>query len=198
MNRINSWWRTLRGILTSLAAVITAITGLIIGLQQVGILSNRQTIKQPAQISSPAAGKDTPASPESKVGPKPDNTSSAADGSSGHGTNRLSIPKGMGTLRTSSGEFEFDRITDMSMGNGKLTVSQFGSKIEIPLKKIKRIVFQDENAIRIDYWNGDSEVTNFDCYWNLPVRFYAGVKVFYYGDCRDFSGVKEIEFDKSE
>ncbi|HBP89131.1 MAG TPA: hypothetical protein DD706_15700 [Nitrospiraceae bacterium] len=35
-----SWWQTLPGVLTAVATVITAMTGLIVGLQQAGYFSN--------------------------------------------------------------------------------------------------------------------------------------------------------------
>jgi hypothetical protein len=101
-------------------------------------------------------------------------------------------------LRTSAGDLVFDRITDMSLGNGKLSVFQLGTKVEIPLDKIKRITFRDKEVIRIDYWNGKSEEAEFNCYWNLPVRFYAGGREFYYGDCNDFKVVRQIEFHRAQ
>ena len=105
--------------------------------------------------------------------------------------------KGMGTLRTSVGSLVFDRIENKSMGRGELTVSEFGAKVIIPLSTIKKITFLEKNAIRIDYVDGRSEETIFHCSKNLAVTFIAGDKEIYYGDCQDFSVVKEIEFHGS-
>jgi hypothetical protein len=64
----------------------------------------------------------------------------------------------------------------MSMGGGKLTVKQFGTKVEIPLAKIRKITFLNENAVKIGYVDGNSEDTEFFCYWNTPVTFHSGDK----------------------
>ena len=82
----------------------------------------------------------------------------------------------------------------MSMGAGKVTVSKLGARVDIALSKIKAITFRDGNAIRIQYWDGTSEETRFDCYWNMPVAFHSGESEIYYGDCNEFGVVQEIEF----
>jgi len=102
--------------------------------------------------------------------------------------------KGQGIVTTSTGSFHFERITGMSMGRGKLTVKQFGTKVEIPLAKIRKITFLTENAVKIGYVDGNSEDTEFFCYWNTPVTFHSGEKKIYYGDCRALKAVQEIEF----
>lgn len=64
-----SWWSTLPGILTASAAVITAVTGLILGLGQLGVFD-----RQPADGSargvatSPAAAPGSDAPPTSSSG----------------------------------------------------------------------------------------------------------------------------------
>lgn len=101
---------------------------------------------------------------------------------------------GIGTLITSQGELVFDRISNMSMGAGKITVSKLGARVDISLEKIKSITFRDGNAIRIEYRDGSAEDTRFDCYWNLPIAFHSGDTEIYYGDCNDFGVVQAIEF----
>lgn len=195
-----SWWHTLPGMLTATAAVITAITGLIVGLHQSGFFVKNQDVRQPAQMSSPATGEGPASIPEPKAGAR----SKASDAPLVDEKSSPQAQKGpqqkapykqaMGILKTSAGNLVFDHVTDMLMGQGKLTVLELGARLDIPLVKIKRITFQDKNVIRIDYWTGQSEETQFDCYWNLPVTFHAGDKEIYYGDCNDFRVVGEIEF----
>jgi hypothetical protein len=57
-----SWWATLPGLLTATAAVITAVTGLLLGLGQLGVFDGGG---RPAATSSgpPAAGTSQPAGP---------------------------------------------------------------------------------------------------------------------------------------
>jgi hypothetical protein len=67
-----SWWSTFPGILTGAAAVITAVTGLLLGLAQLGVF-NADT---PATASSspPGPGSSQPSSPVSASGdPTPGN-----------------------------------------------------------------------------------------------------------------------------
>lgn len=167
------WWNTLPGVLTATAAVITAITGLIVGLHQAGVFTNggQEPIESPAPAESPESETEPPVVGQGAVA-KP----------------------GMGTLITSDGNVVFDRITNMSMGAGKLTVAQFGATVEIPLDDIRTITFGDGNAIRIVYRDGKSEETTFDCYWNLPVTFHIGNREMYYGDCDQLRNVEQIEF----
>ena len=62
-----SWWQTLPGIITGLAAVITAVTGLIVAIQQTGWLGTRTT---PA-VSSPSAPAPPGATPPTTRPPEP-------------------------------------------------------------------------------------------------------------------------------
>jgi hypothetical protein len=101
---------------------------------------------------------------------------------------------GQGVVKVVDGSFQFDRITGMSMGANKITVSQFGSKVEIALDKIARIEFLDGGAVNIHYKAGQSEQAKFDCYWNTPVTFHGGGKNIYYGDCAALWVVQEIRF----
>ncbi len=57
-----SWWQTVPSILTGLAGVITATTGLIIALQQVRIL-NKADVDDLNKSVSPTPASPTPASP---------------------------------------------------------------------------------------------------------------------------------------
>lgn len=62
-----SWWQTLPGILTAVAGIMTASTGLILALNQVGVFSRASTSASPTPIAvlsvnpsaKPAAGSGT-------------------------------------------------------------------------------------------------------------------------------------------
>ncbi|MDP9696658.1 UNVERIFIED_ORG: hypothetical protein J2X79_004241 [Arthrobacter globiformis] len=54
-----NWWATLPGLLTAAAAVITAVTGLLLGLGQLGVFD----AGKPATASSPPTGSPASASP---------------------------------------------------------------------------------------------------------------------------------------
>jgi hypothetical protein len=54
------WWLSLPGILTAVGAVITAITGLLIGLHQAGLLGDEDSPTTSSTPTAPASG--TPAS----------------------------------------------------------------------------------------------------------------------------------------
>jgi len=101
---------------------------------------------------------------------------------------------GQGSVKTSEGTFHFDKITGMSLGLGKLTVIELGSRVDIPISSVVKIIFLQENTVRIQYENGESEEANFSCYWNAPVTFHVGEKEIYYGDCEALGVVEEIEF----
>jgi hypothetical protein len=69
----SSWWQTLPGLLTALATVITAVTGLIVGLVQSHVFDSNRTASaasppQAAQLSSPAAA--APAEPAPATTPR--------------------------------------------------------------------------------------------------------------------------------
>ena len=101
---------------------------------------------------------------------------------------------GAGKVKTASGTFQFDKITGMSMGVGKLTITQFGSRVDLPLAKVERLQFLPDNAVRIQYLDGKSEQVELSCYWNAPVTFHVGEKEMYYGDCAALRAIEEIEF----
>lgn len=60
-----SWWQTLPGILTAVAGIMTASTGLILALNQVGVFSRESTSASPSPIptialsASPSAKRET-------------------------------------------------------------------------------------------------------------------------------------------
>ena len=55
------WWHTVPGMLTATATIITAVTGLIVALNQIGLFSKKAEKAQPAQLAvdkpMPIAGK---------------------------------------------------------------------------------------------------------------------------------------------
>jgi hypothetical protein len=183
----------LPGVLTAVATLITAVTGLIIGLNQIGLFDHPHVSVDTAAVRTSRDGQRSQRPPVEEAG-----------GGSGEGTadtlNRspddMLRSEGVGTLTTTSGTVEFDRISSMSMGRGKLTVQQLGSRVDIPLSSIKRIDFMDGTTITIHYGNGETEQAQFDCYWNLPVTFHTGGRELYYGDCGDFAVVTQIEFHR--
>ncbi|MCG6875022.1 MAG: TIR domain-containing protein [Betaproteobacteria bacterium] len=101
---------------------------------------------------------------------------------------------GAGRVKTADRSFQFDKITGMSMGVGQFTVTQFGSRVDIPIEKIARVRFLPKNTVMIQYKDGASEEVEFSCYWNAPVTFHVGEKEIYYGDCTALRAIKEIEF----
>jgi hypothetical protein len=111
------------------------------------------------------------------------------------GSGKSAGKSGAGRVKTAVGTFQFDRITGMSMGVGKLTITQFGSRVDLPLAKIARVQFLPENNnVRIEYRDGKSEQVELSCYWNAPVTFHVGEKEIYYGDCAELRAIEEIEF----
>ncbi|MGB6743936.1 MAG: hypothetical protein WBE38_09765 [Terracidiphilus sp.] len=50
-----AWWQTLPGLLTAGAAVLTAFTGLLVALNQMGVFHHSHPPPAPAQSSAPAA-----------------------------------------------------------------------------------------------------------------------------------------------
>lgn len=66
-----SFWKSLQGILTAAAGLVAAITGLVIGLNQAGLLGGGG--KPPAVIDRPASGQDekivTPVKPTPPIKP---------------------------------------------------------------------------------------------------------------------------------
>lgn len=61
-----SWWATLPGLLTAAAAVITAVTGLLLGLGQLGVFDGGRPAGTAG--SSPAAGASQPGVPPQSSG----------------------------------------------------------------------------------------------------------------------------------
>jgi hypothetical protein len=79
-----SWWTTLPGVLTGIAALVTAGTGLLVALVQGGMLGPGHDRRAPAQqVAPPGTGPTTPAAPLPPVLPPSStasSTSAAADG----------------------------------------------------------------------------------------------------------------------
>lgn len=49
------WWQTVPGILTAIAATITAVTGLVVALQQAGVFQSQTSPSAPVEVSKPPA-----------------------------------------------------------------------------------------------------------------------------------------------
>ncbi|MFD1211307.1 hypothetical protein ACFQ36_04545 [Arthrobacter sp. GCM10027362] len=77
-----SWWTTLPGLLTAVAAVITAVTGLLVGLSQAGLLGRSGSGPEPAATASPGTTGAAGSAGSSKPGgsPAPGNPPTEAAG----------------------------------------------------------------------------------------------------------------------
>lgn len=60
-----AWWQTLPGLLTAIAAILTAFTGLLVALNQVGLFHRAHPQAAPAQSIAPASGGTQAANPAS-------------------------------------------------------------------------------------------------------------------------------------
>jgi TIR domain len=120
--------------------------------------------------------------------------SSSPSQTDGEESGRPAGKVGGGKVKTANATFRFDKITGMSMGGGKLTITQFGSRVDLPLAKVARVQFLPDNAVKVQYLDGKSEQVDFSCYWNAPVTFHVGEKEMYYGDCAALRAIEEIEF----
>jgi hypothetical protein len=170
-----SWWQTLPGLLTAIAAVVTAVSGLMVGLREGGWLSpstGRPAATAVAPSTAPKAGAAT--------APPPAASAPAA--------------KAMGTLVTDARTVEFSRISAMAMGNGRLSARVGGARAEITLSRVRGLSFDDQGQVRIEYRDGRVDTAEFDCDFNLPVRFHVGEEVLYFGGCSDFKDVRQIAF----
>lgn len=76
-----SWWHTAPGMLTAVAAIITAVTGLLVALNQAGFIGGRAAMRdavveprsttngEPGEASSPNGGASTPEASRDAPGP---------------------------------------------------------------------------------------------------------------------------------
>ena len=71
------WWQTIPGILTATAAIITAVTGLIVALHQVGIFDGEKQKAPQNDAIKPPKMAESPAAPPPST-PKPSPTSQGA------------------------------------------------------------------------------------------------------------------------
>src|SRR5215208_3824315 len=88
--RSGSWWLTLPGVLTGLAAVITAVTGLAVGLHQISAPSSTEKAsspEKPAPVTPQNNSKTPPASS--------DTTTFQTPSSNGATQQSLALPAGM-------------------------------------------------------------------------------------------------------
>ncbi|MDR6505931.1 hypothetical protein [Arthrobacter oryzae] len=110
-----SWWATLPGLLTAAAAVITAVTGLLLGLGQLGVFDGGG---RPAATpgGAPAAGTSQPAEPA-----RPGGTATGAAESAGW---TVDLPAGR-TYRAADLEYEIldARVRPDVAGKVALTIS---------------------------------------------------------------------------
>lgn len=62
-SKSQSWWQTLPGILTALAAIITAATGLFVALNNAGVFSRDSKLASPTPTPTVTSSASTPANP---------------------------------------------------------------------------------------------------------------------------------------
>jgi hypothetical protein len=95
-----SWWQTVPGILTAAAATITAVTGLIVALQQAGVFDTATAADPPAQNET--AG--LPVAAEDRAGP-----ASVTPSTSPSVTGRtIQLPDGHSvTMRSASAQYRY-------------------------------------------------------------------------------------------
>lgn len=66
--KTQSWWQTLPGILTALAGVLSAVTGLVVALHQTGVLAEKGAEKAASSVAGPPAATQLPPPPASPGG----------------------------------------------------------------------------------------------------------------------------------
>lgn len=114
-----SWWSTMPGLLTAAAAVITAITGLIIGLGQIGVFDGRQEpAATPSGVATTAAGSDAAARPAAEGAAVPGTSGPAAAARSDW---TVTLPE-QRTYRSGEVEYEILGATVRPDGTGQLAL----------------------------------------------------------------------------
>lgn len=78
-----SWWMTLPGLLAGLAAVITAVTGLVLGLTQIGLFDLSSRDSSPSVVAQTEGGPSTSPPATTSNSPTAIGTSSSSKGPGG-------------------------------------------------------------------------------------------------------------------
>lgn len=69
-----SWWHSTPVLVSAIAGLLTAITGLVVGLHQAGVIGGGASDRSPATVVAPTAAPGTTASPLSLASPAPPDT----------------------------------------------------------------------------------------------------------------------------
>lgn len=69
-----SWWHSTPVLVSAIAGLLTAITGLVVGLHQAGVIGGGASDRSPATVVAPTAPPGTTASPLSLASPAPPDT----------------------------------------------------------------------------------------------------------------------------
>jgi len=96
-----SWWQTLPGILTGIAAIITAVTGLIVVFNRTG---NRSEDPRPASVSAPIVAQ--PGSPAASRTPGPGGGAGRAQSIALPALSRVKLAGGVADITILSAEIE--------------------------------------------------------------------------------------------
>ena len=96
-----SWWQTLPGILTGIAAIITAVTGLIVVFNRTG---NRSEDTRPASVSAPIVAQ--PGSPAASRTPGPGGGAGRAQSIALPALSRVKLAGGVADITILSAEIE--------------------------------------------------------------------------------------------
>jgi hypothetical protein len=127
-----SWWQTLPGVLSAVAAILTAITGLIVAIGQV-------RADPPSETT--AAARTSPLATH-----PPASTSSAARAATTAATYRVSFPSGRQATFT-DGTYEFLRAGAQQRNPGELTVRLL---IRLTTRNTPAILWDDAFRLRVD------------------------------------------------
>lgn len=117
-----SWWQTAPGILTAIAALITATGGFLIVLNQIGCF-DKNVHKDVSEIKTPTENKETVQNnTENKIPDKQNSENNSSNNTTAaNGTVKLSLPDdiNMGTIRIKFLELSKDKY---STGNSSLKI----------------------------------------------------------------------------
>lgn len=114
-----NWWATLPGLLTAAAAVITAVTGLLLGLGQLGVFD----AGQPAASTASASGTASPGASAGTVQPGAGASSSGSGSGTGNGAEwKVTLPTER-TYRAADVEYEILSASARPDVSGKIALT---------------------------------------------------------------------------
>lgn len=115
----NNWWATLPGLLTAAAAVITAVTGLLLGMGQLGMFD----AGRPAASSASASGTGSPAASTGAAQPGAGASTSAPGSGTGNSAEwKVALPAER-TYRAADVEYEILNASARPDVSGKIALT---------------------------------------------------------------------------